>query len=55
MARQVTVVWRRDIAGSTVVDLSRPGGFKILRAGCAETQTVETMQSFGLAPIAPES
>ena len=44
-----------DIAGSTVVDLSQPGGFKILRAGCAETQTAETMQSFGLARIAPES
>ena len=41
-----------DIAGSTVVDLSSPGSFKVLRAGCAEAQTTEIMQGFGLGPAA---
>ena len=41
-----------DIAGSTVVDLSSPGSFKVLRAGCAEAQTTEILQGFGLGPAA---
>ena len=34
--------------GSTVVDLSLPGSFKIIRPGCAESDTVNILQQYGL-------
>ena len=37
--------------GSTVVDLSTPGSYKIIRPGCAETETTLTLEKFGLAPL----
>lgn len=36
--------------GSTVVDLSRPGFFEIIRAGCAETETTQILHKFNLKP-----
>lgn len=34
--------------GSTVVDLSSPGTYRIIRPGCAHTITVETLRKHGL-------
>ncbi|XP_046436417.1 yrdC domain-containing protein, mitochondrial [Neodiprion fabricii] len=35
-------------AGSTVVDLSQPGGYSIIRKGSAEFETVQVLKSFQL-------
>ncbi len=37
--------------GSTVVDLSNQGFYKILRDGCAKESTISTLQSYGLAQL----
>ncbi|EFX74263.1 hypothetical protein DAPPUDRAFT_215182 [Daphnia pulex] len=34
--------------GSTVVDLSSPGTYRIIRPGCAQTITVEKLEKYGL-------
>ncbi|CAO4366190.1 unnamed protein product [Caenorhabditis nigoni] len=37
--------------GSTIVDLTVESKFRIVRAGCAEKETMETLKSFGLTEI----
>lgn len=37
--------------GSTVVDLSKEGSFKIIREGCANTKTVSILKQFGLQEL----
>jgi len=37
--------------GSTVVDLSVPGKYKIIRPGCAHQQTVRTLEQHGLENV----
>lgn len=38
--------------GSTIIDLSKPGNFKITRSGVAYTQTVMILKKYGLEPLA---
>ena len=43
-----------DARGSTIVDLSRPGGgYRVLREGSALDATAATLRQFGLAPAVP--
>ena len=37
--------------GSTVVDLSNPGSYRIIRSGCAEGETTFTLKKFGIVPL----
>ena len=37
--------------GSTVVDLSVHGSYRIIRAGCAHRRTVDILQSHGLTDL----
>ena len=42
--------------GSTVVDLSSPGSYRIIRPGCALVNTVEKLRKYGLVEVVePES
>lgn len=41
----------RSREGSTIIDLSKPGSFKITRSGVAFTQTVMILKKYGLGPL----